>query len=125
MMNVIGFFYVFFGGGLGALCRYGITLISNKPSNGFPLSTFIANVISSLILGFFMSFFINQDPAGRMRLLWMTGFCGGFSTFSTFSAENFQLIEQGQYGMAFFYMSLSFIVCVLCIFLGWKLGSMV
>lgn len=124
-MGVLAYFYVFFGGGLGALCRYGIAQVASKPNNGFPIGTFLANVISCIILGFLMSFLVDQEQGTRMRLLWMTGFCGGFSTFSTFSAENFELIQQGNYAMAFIYMLASFAVCVLCIFLGWKMGNMV
>lgn len=119
----MNFIYVFIGGGLGAVSRYFIALIMGKGSDGFPYATFIANVFACLILGYLMGLATQKNIDSKYSLFLMTGFCGGFSTFSTFSAENFKLIENGNYSLAFLYVFLSLLICLVAIFLGLKLQS--
>ena len=94
---------VFLGGGLGSMTRYGIGLWALSFSSGhFPWGTFISNLASSFILGLISGFFANRpDSMMTFKLLAAAGFCGGFSTFSTFSAETFELIRNGYTAMAF------------------------
>ncbi len=120
----MNFLMVFVGGGLGAVCRYTISLLVGKSANGFPTPTFLANVISCIILGFLLSYFMANPGHDRMKLLLATGFCGGFSTFSTFSAENFQLLQNGNFLILSFYVLASVLICVVCIGIGWKLGQL-
>ena len=119
----MNFAFVFLGGGLGAVARYAIGKLFTSSDNGFPYGTFAANVISCIILGFLMSRLLAKDLTVPYQLLLMTGFCGGFSTFSTFSAESFQLIQNGQSGLGILYMAASILVCLLCIWLGIKMGN--
>ena len=113
-MNLI--FYVFIGGGLGSICRYGITQL--WPLSQLHYSTLTANVISCLILGFLIGMNAEGILKNEQRLLLMTGFCGGFSTFSTFSGELVQLYQGDQVISTILYLSLSNIAGVLSILIG-------
>ena len=91
--------------------------------SSFPYATLVANVISCVILGILIGINIKGELASSYRLLLMTGFCGGFSTFSTFSGETYLLIQSGELGTAFANVMLSLIICIPCIFLGIKLAG--
>lgn len=104
---------VFIGGGLGSLLRYLIAKFSLQlyPSD-FPLGTVIANVISCTILALILVYF-HQKPAIDMKsfnLLIVSGFCGGLSTFSTFSFETMELFRNQMWGIAFFNIGLSLLL---------------
>lgn len=115
--------YVFIGGGIGAVCRYAISLGINPSSKGFPYATLAANFASSIILGLLIGYYLGKVVPDRQKLLLMTGFCGGFSTFSTFSAETYNLINSQSFGIAITYVLSSIIICVLAIGLGVLLGK--
>ena len=90
------FLLVALGGGAGAVCRYALTLL---PISGrFPFATLIANALGALIIGFLAGCAIQLDsfPA-NLNLLLKTGFCGGFTTFSTFSLETVTLWQQHRF----------------------------
>jgi len=114
----MNFIYVFLGGGLGSIMRYGIARVMDHNKLDFPVATFTANVVSCIILGYLIGLTLKNGISDNQKLLWMTGFCGGFSTFSTFSGEVFKLIEGGQFFIAATYILLSLAVCVVCIWIG-------
>lgn len=116
----MNFLLVFAGGGLGSLCRYGISRMMRDWELTFPMATFITNVISCLLIGILVGYFLKNGMEQNLRLLFITGFCGGFSTFSTFSYETFELLQNGNYPIAIAYILLSLLVCLLCIFVGLK-----
>ncbi|MEN0003218.1 MAG: fluoride efflux transporter CrcB [Bacteroidota bacterium] len=118
---MMAFFWVFLGGGLGSICRYGIGLLLQPYKLQFPYATLIANAISCVILGILIGLSLKNQLHQRMQLLLMTGFCGGFSTFSTFSSETFLLFEQGQLNAAFFNIFGSVIIGLIGIYFGLKL----
>ncbi len=114
---------VFIGGGLGSLCRYGIARWMNTYEWDSPMGTFIANMLACLALGLIMGYHLKNGTADYTRLLLATGFCGGFSTFSTFSFENIELIQNGDYTQAFAYIGGSIILGMLFIFAGLKVAG--
>lgn len=116
-----GYLMVFVGGGMGSLLRYGLTKIMTQHSLNFPTATFVANILSCIVLGALIGYQMKNGITDLNRLLLMTGFCGGFSTFSTFSAESFQLFNSGQIGMGLIYIGTSIILCLISIWLGIKL----
>lgn len=112
------FIAVFIGGGLGSMCRYGIARILQSYEYVFPWATFIANAVSCIVLGALIGWFMKHSADSSVRLLWLTGFCGGFSTFSTFTYETFNLFQTGNYFYAFSNILLSLSICLICIYLG-------
>ena len=114
---------VFIGGGLGSICRYSIAKWLDNYNGAFPMATFLANVVSCIILGLFIGYHLKSGLTANYKLLIITGFCGGFSTFSTFSFETLDLMQNGDYTNAFLNIALSLFVCLLCIFIGVKITS--
>ena len=113
-------FIVLFSSGIGGVLRYGIQSWMSKPqSPAFPMSTFIINILGCLLIGVF--FTISQKAnyfSPEWRLALMTGFCGGFTTFSTFAFENLALLRSGDYGTFFFYTILSVVLGIAAVFAG-------
>ena len=92
-------------------------------SMDFPIATFAVNIIGSLILGFAAALFWNKvhfSPAyhDTLKLAITVGFCGGLTTFSTFSWETFEMLKNGEFLLAILYTFISVLTCVLAISLG-------
>ncbi len=117
------FFYVFIGGGLGSMARYGIADLMQGHNFTFPLATFFANIASCFILGLFVGLSMKGYLGSNLNMFLIGGFCGGFSTFSTFSNETFFLFQSGNYGTAFANIILSVVFCLLSIFVGVKVAG--
>ena len=115
--------WVFIGGGLGALCRYALAVWIPKPQNDFPLATFMANFISCIVLGAILAYYMHNSDNYRYQLFLVTGFCGGFSTFSSFSAECLILLQNGNYLIAFSYILASLVLCLIGLLIGMKIIS--
>ena len=112
---------VFIGGGLGSLCRYALSRWITQVS--FPYATFAANVLSCIVLGVVLGLSLKNSVGADARVLIVTGFCGGFSTFSTFTYETLDLLQKGDYLTAFSYILFSLLVCLICVYLGMRLVS--
>lgn len=115
--------YVFIGGGLGSLCRYWVGIQFSSYNTNFPLGTFAANFLACFILGILIGMQLKSNLSNHSGLFLMTGFCGGFSTFSTFSAESLELFQDQQYGMAIFYIASSLLIGLFALYIGLKLYS--
>jgi len=120
---MMAYLWVFLGGGLGSMCRFGIARMLPVQSDAFPWATFLANGISCVILGFLAAYMLKSPLARPAALFWMTGFCGGFSTFSTFTLETWSLLQKGLIGLAAANILVSVIICLGCMYIGWILGE--
>lgn len=112
-------FLVFIGGGIGSVLRYIISRYLNNPESNFPLGTFTANILGSLLIGIIIGFAAkNNTLTQNQTLLLATGFCGGFTTFSTFAYENHVLFKSGDFTSFALYTFASFIIAFLAVFAG-------
>ena len=118
----MGYLFVFIGGGLGSLARYGMWKWIGPLSTNFPFATFITNAVSCLILGVLLGIQLKGSIDDHSKLLLMVGFCGGFSTFSTFSAETLKLFQYGNYITGISYILGSLIICWVFILLGIRIS---
>lgn len=121
---MLNYVLVFIGGGLGSICRYGISHLLQSYKTTFPLATFFANILACLILGYLIGMNLKGGLAHPHRFLLMTGFCGGFSTFSTFSSETLLLLQQGEFFYGMLNIFLSLVICLICVYVGMKMAGM-
>lgn len=119
-----GVVYVALGGALGAVCRYGISLLPYK--GAFPVLTLATNLLGAMLIGFLAGLITTiRAPSDEAMLFWKTGVCGGFTTFSTFSLEAVQLFQKGKIGSGALYIAFSVIGCLLGVLAGMWLAKRV
>lgn len=110
---------VFIGGGLGSVLRYVISKFLNNSSAAIPYGTFIVNILGSLIIGLVLGYAFKTDSLNSStHILLGVGFCGGFTTFSTFAFENQALIRSGDYLHFTIYALASLFLGILAVILG-------
>lgn len=107
METISKFLLVAIGGAFGAVARYGVNLLFANTLLPFPFATFLVNVSGSFLIGFLL---IKFEANETVKLLFVTGFLGAYTTFSTFEYETFQLTQTKQLLTAFAYIALSFAV---------------
>jgi CrcB protein len=112
------------GGALGALARYLVSSgIHAVLGRGFPYGTLVVNVLGSLLMGFLLVQFTERlGMPPQARALWLVGFLGGFTTFSTFSVETLGLLEEGELLRAGANVALNLVLCLLAAWAGLLLG---
>jgi CrcB protein len=107
------------GGAVGSLLRYLVGgAIQRSSASGFPVGTMFVNVVGCFLVGVFVRFLLNMQTSVELRALLIVGFCGGFTTFSTFSYETVGLLEGGEYVRATRYVLGSLLLCVTATFAG-------
>lgn len=117
----IGFLLVFLGGGLGSMCRYGLGLFAKTylKWGSFPVGTFLANLLGCFVIGLVVAWLSkHQQLNSYAYLLFATGFCGGFTTFSSFALENQSLLKSGDYLVFLLYFLSTCVLGILALVLG-------
>ena len=110
-------FYVGMGGFIGAISRYLLGLLPWVGS--FPLITLLVNLLGAIIIGIISEAAGNIPELNKHLLMFLrVGFCGGFTTFSTFALESMKLLDGGRIKLAFLYILLSVALCLLGIIIG-------
>jgi CrcB protein len=97
----LAIFAIFFGAGFGALLRAGFSLLTVSFASSLPLGTFISNMVGGYLIGIAVAFFGNNpDLSPEWKLFVITGFLGGLTTFSSFSAEVVGFMQRGEFTWA-------------------------
>lgn len=110
---------VFLGGGTGSVARYLLSKWLNNPISGLPYGTFLANVLGSFLIGIILGYFYKTNTISQNTMLLLaTGFCGGFTTFSTFVYESHVLLKNSDFLYFGIYALASIILGFAAVFLG-------
>jgi CrcB protein len=123
---MMSYFWVAIGSALGGLLRYAITRWTIHFSSNFPFGTVLINVLGSFVIGYFGTLTLQSGkyPASdNLRLFVMVGICGGFTTFSSFSLQTFDLLRGGAWGRALVNVVFSVILCVAAVAIGHVLAQ--
>lgn len=126
---MLAYLWVAIGGALGSMARYGIGgLVAQKFGQTFPWGTLVANVTGSFIIGFFGALTMPEgkmNPQSRVfaTQFFITGLCGGYTTFSSFSLQTLNLLRDGEWLYAGGNVLFSVVLCMIAVWLGWLLGS--
>lgn len=107
------------GGFAGTVCRYLVTTyLTRLIPLSFPFGTFAVNIAGCFIIGLVMGLSFQSTVSSQVRLLVATGFCGGFTTFSTYSLEIFELYQRGEAGTSLLYLLSSIAAGLLFLWVG-------
>jgi fluoride exporter len=121
----MAYLWVMIGSALGGVLRYALTRITIPISYGVPWGTIIINVLGSFVIGYFgtLTLQTGRYPASdNLRLFVMVGVCGGFTTFSSFSLQTFDLMRSGAWGRALANVVVSVVLCVAAVGAGHMLA---
>ncbi len=125
MKTLLDILLVFAGGGAGSTVRFLLGRWVNAWHNHhFPFGTLAVNIVACIVLGYVVGIADHRQMISpSARLFWTVGFCGGFSTFSTFSSETLTLIQSGFHLSTFIYITSSLVLCLAGTFGGIYLGE--
>lgn len=112
--------YIAVGGAIGSVIRYLMAIVVNKYwSSSFPLATFIINILGCFLIGFIIGLLEKYNLTdSNLKSILIVGFCGGFTTFSTFSQENLSLLQNQNTFLAFLYIGSSIFLGISAVWLG-------
>jgi CrcB protein len=122
----MSYLWVTIGSALGGLLRYAITRLTISISTGVPFGTILINVVGSFIIGYFGTLTLQSGRhpvSDNVRLFVMVGICGGFTTFSSFSLQTFDLARSGAWGKALANIVLSVVLCIAAVAAGHRMAQ--
>jgi CrcB protein len=112
------------GGAIGSVSRYALgRAVQGMVHHNFPLGTLVVNVSGCLLIGVLAKFFMGSQTDLPLRATLMIGFCGGFTTFSSFTLESLALVQGGEWARAALYVALSMVVCLVATAAGFAIGK--
>lgn len=114
------------GGAIGTMARYGVSTLALPISKDLPWGTILINAVGSFVIGFFGTLTLSHGRfplSENARLFVMVGFCGGFTTFSSFSLQTLDLLRGGAIGRGLFNILISVAICLCAVAAGHTLAS--
>jgi len=119
------FWSVAIGGALGCVSRYYLTaFIQQRAGPSFPVGTLLINITGSFLLGFIMRYALQSGAvSAETRMILTSGFCGGYTTFSTYSYETAMMLDDGEYGRAALYVGSSVVLALAGTLLGFAAAN--
>ena len=114
--------YIALGGAVGSVLRYILSkIVSNCVDNPFPWGTFVVNVVGCFIMGVLLGIAVKNNISTELKCLLVVGFCGGFTTFSTFAADSLSLIKEHEFMSVAIYLTFSLWIGITSVWAGNKI----